>query len=172
MPNHKFKVGDIVVLKTGTVPQQVLAISHNNILCKYLNGRLNPYRSAQDFKYFQETTMTKMYKLNTSGRAGKYIGEDTDGRFVLKMVDSGDFESHYSYHLVEHNQQYTVDVRFVTGVNTTKKYSFLATRGQVQVGDLVYLDDKNSFVVVVGIDTNSATAHVHLKGAKVATTRF
>lgn len=178
----KFTVGDIVVLKTGTAPQRVVAVSPNNnmIRCEYLNSRKQlEFRSVNDFDEYEYVTpyleekefnmKDKLFKTLDTNRFGIGLAVDSDGKYVLKMQDNSNFES-FEVANLKRVMPYTFDVEFVTGGNgRSNKYSYRGREGDVEVGDLLILEESFSIARVVAVNTESENATKTFKGAKLVT---
>ena len=178
--DHTFKIGDIVVLRTGTAPQKVTAVRGNKIKTEYLNSRKqHDFRAASDYQlyeyvtpYLEEETdnmKNKLFKTIETNRFGTGLAIDSDGKYVLKMQDSGNFESFEEKDL-KRVMPYTFDVTFVGGDgNRGTRYSYRGREGQVAVGDILILNDSFSIARVVAINTESESATKTFNGSKLQT---
>lgn len=178
-----FKIGDKVVLKSGTAPQRVLEVNTKTkqIRCEYLNSRKQlGFRSYDDYQlyeyvtpYEEETEMSdimkdKLFKTVKDARFGTGLAIDSDGKYVLKMQDSGTFES-FDVTDLKRVMPYTFDVEFVGEASRGRKYSYRGKEGSVKVNDLLILSDTFSIVRVVAVNTESESATKVFNGVKIVT---
>jgi uncharacterized protein YodC (DUF2158 family) len=186
---HTFKVGDIVKLKNGKSAQKVVAVSADNkkIRCQYLTSRKeNDFRNAEYYepyveyttnnKYVHYTTNTeeeytmkdKLFKTLADNRYGTGLAVDSDGKFVLKMQDNGNFEA-FSESDLKKVMPYTFAVKFVGTSQNNTTYHYRGTEGSVAVGDLLLLNTSMSIARVVAVNTESDSATKSFDGIKLVT---
>lgn len=179
--DNTFKVGDIVQLRSGSSPQRVLEVKGFCIRCEYLSSRKQlGFRSANDYILYPQETLTnytqetykmkdKLYKTLTDNRFGTILAIDTDGKLVLKMQDTGNFEA-FAESELKRVMPYTFDVEFLTGnTNRDNRYSYRGREGQVKVGDILLLNDSRSLARVIAINTESEAATTTFNGVKLLT---
>lgn len=177
-----FKVGDIVRLKSGEAPQRVLEVKLNQIRCEYISSRKQiGFRSVDDFVKYEydvpneEDKMEdydmkdKLFKTLETNRFGTGLAIDSDGKYVLKMQDNGNFEA-FSESELKRVMPYTFDVEFLSGsTNRANRYSYRGREGSVQLGDLLILEDSANIARVVAVNTESEAATKTFKGRKLQT---
>lgn len=177
-----FKVGDIVRLKSGEAPQKVIEVTGHCIRCEYVSSRKQiGFRSAADFVKYEynvpneEDKMEdydmkdKLFKTLETGRFGTGLAIDSDGKYVLKMQDNGNFEA-FSESELKRVMPYTFDVEFLSGsTNRANRYSYRGRDGSVQLGDLLILEDSANIARVVAVNTESEAATKTFKGRKLQT---
>jgi hypothetical protein len=175
-----FKVGDTVRLKSGEAPQRVLEVKLSQIRCEYVSSRKQiGFRSATDFVKYEydvpneEDKMEdydmkdKLFKTLESNRFGTGLAIDSDGKYVLKMQDNGNFEA-FSESELKRVMPYTFDVEFLSGsTNRANRYSYRGREGSVQLGDLLILEDSANIARVVAVNTESEAATKTFKGRKL-----
>jgi ribosomal protein S28E/S33 len=175
-----FKVGDIVRLKSGEAPQKVLDVKGYCIRCEYISSRKQiGFRSAADFVKYEydvpseEDKMEdydmkdKLFKTLETNRFGTGLAIDSDGKYVLKMQDNGNFEA-FSESELKRVMPYTFDVEFLSGsTNRANRYSYRGREGSVQLGDLLILEDSANIARVVAVNTESESATKTFKGRKL-----
>jgi hypothetical protein len=180
--NPPFKVGDLVCLKTGQAPQKVLEVKGHCIRCEYVSSRKQVgFRSANDYvsyeyyvpdedKNMKDYDMKdKLFKTLTDNRFGTGLAIDSDGKYVLKMQDTGNFES-FDEVTLKRVMPYTFDVEFLTGnSNRQNRYSYRGREGQVVVGNILLLNDSTSIARVVAVNTESESATKTFDGVKLLT---
>jgi hypothetical protein len=181
--SNPFKPGDLVRLKTGTEPMEVIKVSTYNLICEYVSsGKQLGHRDYNEFiayeyksvaKKFNESTekkekqmTTKLYKTVENGRYGEYKANDGD-KLLLLMQDTGSYEA-FTADSIKRVMAFTFDVIFN---GQGKVYSYLGTEGEVATGDLLLLDDM-TFARVVALGTESETATKRFKGTKLVGTRL
>ncbi len=180
----QFKVGDLVRLKTGQAPQRVINVLWSDstwryeIKCEYLNSRKELiFRPETDFEIYTQIQQTeeifemkdKLFKTIKDNRFGIGLAVDSDGKYVLKMQDSGNFEAFAEVDL-KRVMPYTFDVEFVTGASArNNRYSYRGREGQVEVNDLLILEDSFSIARVVAVNTESESATKTFVGRKLVT---
>jgi len=178
----KFKVGDIVRLVGGEAPQKVLEVRGHCLRCEYLSSRKqNGFRSASDYvpyeydvpyedKNMKDFDMKdKLFKTLEGNRFGTGLAIDSDGKYVLKMQDNGNFEA-FAESELKRVMPYTFDVEFLTGgTNRQNRYSYRGREGQVEVGNILLLNDSMSIARVVAVNTESETATKTFDGVKLVT---
>jgi hypothetical protein len=179
---NKFKVGDLVRLKTGEAPQKVLEVKGYCIRCEYVSSRKQiGFRSADDFvpyeyyvpdedKNMKDYDMKdKLFKTLEGNRFGIGLAVDSDSKYVLKMQDTGNFES-FSESELKRVMPYTFDVEFLTGgTNRQNRYSYRGKEGTVEVGNILLLNDSMSIARVVAVNTESENATKTFDGVKLVT---
>lgn len=180
--NQPFKVGDLVCLKTGQAPQKVLEVKGHCIRCEYVSSRKQVgFRSASDFvpyEYYvpdEDENMKdydmkdKLFKTLDGKRFGTGLAIDSDGKYVLKMQDNGNFEA-FSESELKRVMPYTFDIEFLTGnTNRQNRYSYRGREGQVEVGNILLLNDSMSIARVVAVNTESESATKTFNGVKLVT---
>lgn len=120
----------------------------------------------------EENTMNKLYETKEeTPRFGTYLAINSAGRLVLEMKGTGNVET-FDKKDVEEVKPYTVRVRYGTQNNGSKGYEFFAKKGEVSVGDLLYLTDYKEFAVVDAVDTKSNRATKNLHGRRVLSEPF
>ena len=172
------KAGDLVKLRTGTAPQRVIAVNRasNSIMCEYISsGKQLGFRPISDFEPYTELTEVKdemkdkLFKTLTDNRFGTGLAIDSDGKYVLKMQDNGNFEAFEAIALKK-VMPYTFDVAFIgNSSNRGSSYSYRGREGQVKVGDILLLEDNFSLARVVATNTESENATKTFKGFKLVT---
>jgi uncharacterized protein YodC (DUF2158 family) len=188
--NRSFKVGDIVRLKNGEAPQKVLEVRGYCIRCEYVSSRKQiGFRNCNDFVHYEHTEFLpseyttpntqnntkdfdmkdKLFKTLANSRFGTGLAIDSDGKYVLKMQDNGNFEA-FAENELKRVMPYTFDVEFLSGsTNRANRYSYRGKEGSVQLGDLLILEDSGNLARVVEVNTESETATKTFKGRKLQT---
>jgi hypothetical protein len=180
--NKPFKVGDLVCLKTGQAPQKVLEVKGHCIRCEYVSSRKQVgFRSASDFVPYEYYVpdedenkkdydmKDKLFKTIDANRFGTGLAIDSDGKYVLKMQDNGNFEA-FSESELKRVMPYTFDVEFLTGgANRQNRYSYRGREGAVEVGNILLLNDSMSIARVVAVNTESESATKTFDGVKLVT---
>jgi hypothetical protein len=111
----------------------------------------------------------KLFKTLDGKRFGTGLAIDSDGKYVLKMQDNGNFEA-FSESELKRVMPYTFDVEFLTGnTNRQNRYSYRGREGQVEVGNILLLNDSMSIARVVGVNTESENATKTFDGVKLVT---
>ena len=181
--SNPFKPGDLVRLKNGTAPMEVIKVSTYNLICEYISSRKQlGYRDYNEFiayeyksvaKEFNESTekkekqmTTKLYKTVENGRYGEYKANDGD-KLLLLMQDTGSYEA-FTADSIKRVMAFTFDVIFN---GQGKVYSYLGTEGEVAAGDLLLTDDM-SIARVMAVGTESETATKRFKGTKLVGIRL
>lgn len=176
-----FKVGDIVRLRNGTAPQEVMEISvlRYEIRCEYLENRTAGYsgkwRTVEDFVYYEiceemsdnkgdESMSDKLYKVTKGDETiyAKFLAIDSDGNWVMEGK-SGEGVFSTPKDSAEEVLPYTVAVQFLGG---DVHYHYKVAKGEVALGDVLWIDQKsspsaaynNGLVIVTDLDTKSKKA--------------
>lgn len=177
--NNPYSPGDIVRLRSGSAHQRVLEVRGGYIHCEYIKIQKQVgFRDAADYELITKHDNTdnneeefdmkdKLYKTVTDNRFGTGLAIDSDGKYVLKMQDSGNFESFDESNL-KRVMPYTFDVQFLDG-RSSNTYAYRGREGQVVVGDILILHSSNSIARVVAVNTESEKATKTFDGVKLLT---
>jgi uncharacterized protein YodC (DUF2158 family) len=128
-------------------------------------NRVQAWLNDNDQPQPEETAMTKLYQTKEeTPRFGTLLATNSAGHLVLEMKGSGAVET-FPKSAVEVVHPYTVDIRFP---GSSQTYSYLARKGEVEVGDVILVDAER-IAKVVKINTKSNRATVNLIGRKLLT---
>ena len=165
----KFKVGDIVKLKTGTAPIKVTGVSNSHLLKYNISGRyVNTshtilLRSEEEFEFYnneEENNMSTLYQftVDSDTKYGTYLATNSQGLSVMEEKGTGVIYT-VAKTSVEEVLPYTIDVVFLLTGNKTE-YSYLAPAGKYQVGEVFLLESKygHGLCVITNVDTKSKAA--------------
>lgn len=184
---NPFKIGDAVCLKNGAAKMLVLSVNGSHLVTQYASSRkINKSRHYKDFMFFVETTsnsttdnseqgndtmQVKLYEVvGETKRYGVVLARDSDGKLVLKMHDTNQFEA-FEESQLKRVMPYTFDVQFI-GTGNVTVYSYRGKEGQVEVGDILLLDNTNTLARVVDVNTESEKATKAFEGVKLSTVRL
>lgn len=109
--------------------------------------------------------MKKLYVTKEeTPRYGHILATNSAGKFVMELRGSDEVIT-IEKHMVEAVMPYTVDVRFIGGVNNNgQAYSFFSKAGDLAVDDIMYLRDYNQFVHVMKVNSRSEKATAWIDG--------
>lgn len=160
------RIGDIVVLKTGSTPMKIIRQgSYRGIIkyvCRYETGytRVEP---RDRLEYYQKEEEMKRYQTEDSDqRAGTMVGVNSQGKFVLEMDENKNMECFHKSELKE-IVPYTIRFRDVVKGNFCDYVCDY--QDNLKEGDLV-LNKSYKLLVVVGLNTTKKGAPL-LKGEKI-----
>jgi len=165
-----FKVGDIVRLKTGRAPMRITHIweDRRTLFCSYINTKHKIMdRSMTSFTYHEKhyekdgKKMTK-YKIKGFNYDWHLIGTLLNGNAKMQRVDNPLLFLETKYSNISKIMPYTISVKFE---GSCKTYSYFAEKGKFKLWDNLLVD--GSKAKVVGTDTNSSKAMVHIHGYKL-----
>ena len=111
------------------------------------------------------TKTNTLYQVKDTDRFGTYLATNSKGQWVLEMKDTSKPEV-FDPSNVEEVLPYTVGVKFLTNTNNTT-YHYTSKEGEVNKGDIVFVDRTSGFARVTGVDTKSKSATKPLTGFKV-----
>lgn len=171
-----FKVGDIVKLKTGRSPQEVVEVSERNygdgywgwhLTCRYLSSRGGLYeenyrrrRDQHDFElYYQpneekETVMTDLYQTkDAEPRFGTKLTENSQGQYVLEMKGEGGKVEAFNPDDLELVVPYTVHLICVPPTDSSMHIQ--CEPGKLNKGDLLIYEANGRMFRVAAVDTKN-----------------
>ena len=116
--------------------------------------------------------MSTLYETE-DGRFGTKLATNSEGKVVLEIKGSkGEVEA-FAPETIKEVVPYTVSVQFIEGNDARygkpKNYSFISKEGQVQAGDIIFVDGSPNMARVTKLNTKSRQATKELKGRKVLT---
>jgi len=166
LPVH-FRIGDIVRLKTGTAPIEVTDATAHWITGIYLKSKTEVYlRNSRDFVMYDKINTTQgkntmtlyQFTVNNDTKYGTYLATNSQGLFVMEEKGTGVIYT-VGKTAVEEVMPYTIGVVFLSSGSTTE-YSYLATAGKYEVGQIFLMDNNygHSLVTITKVDTKSKAA--------------
>jgi hypothetical protein len=183
----KFEVGDLVRLRTGKKPLQVVRVGRSRggdvvVQAVYLSSMVhtNPSdyacrpRPEADFIHFNETEnddMAKLYEIkNADGSVafGTLLAQNSLGQLVLEIKGTGEVGA-YAPDRVQEVVPYTVQVRILDAeARRGPSPHYLTTPGTLVKGDFLLMSD-GTFGRVVAVDTKNRDAQSLKNARKVVT---
>lgn len=163
----EFRVGDVVRLTSGKVPQEVVKVDsvRKRLVARYFSDKGytdwsgRPYEKWRPFSNYvkiesepeaeKEKTVSNLYQTK-DGKFGTYLATNSAGLIVLEMKGSGAAEA-YDKKDLEIVRPYTVALKSAQGIQ-----HYRAKKGSLAVGDIII----NGFTiyVVTELDTKSETS--------------
>jgi len=162
----KFKVGDVVRLKTGTAPISVTdvtyipALNNYGLSGKYVNtSHTIMCRKDEDFEFYvekEEDKMNTLYQIKQDGKEvfGHYLATNSSGQWVMEVRGTGDVVT-ADKNSVDEVLPYTIGVKFPTGSTV---YNYFAEKDKFEKGFYLLRNPDLALVEVVALDTKSKLA--------------
>jgi hypothetical protein len=177
----EFKVGDIIISKTGTRPARVTyttyngdyyvnaAYLHNNKTVKFTKSNIIHYTGDPETM----TNPTQLYSfVKEDGTTGyvTYLATNSTGDWVVEEKGSGD-SAGTLHTLPKDNFTEVVPYTFSVNINGRTEH-FASEEGKVTTGEVLLYTGQNPpvMVVVTGVNTKFKTAKAKFKGARISTT--
>jgi hypothetical protein len=154
------------MLKAVTDPEKEFA------RCKDWQARLTDEDYTQLKLQMGEITMTKLYQTKeATPRFGLLLATNSAGKLVLEMKGAGEVLA-FDKNTVEEVKPYTVAVKFVGSGGSSTSYDFISREGDVDVGDLLFINGYPDMARVTDVNTKSNRATKELVGRKIVTAPF